>query len=387
MRKKLLIVVGTRPNFIKVTQFKKESELAFPGVFDIKIVHTGQHYDGKMADVFFNQFDLRPDYFLEIPPTSPNSQMSEVMRRLELVIQEFKADLLIVTGDVNSTLAASLTANKMNIPLAHVESGLRSRDRTMPEEINRILTDEISDYLFITEQSGIDNLVREGKKEDQLFFVGNTMIDTMVAYEDKIQASLILEKLEIEKGGYVLMTMHRPATVDHKDELIKLIDLIEDVTELYPLVFPIHPRTVKRLQQFGLQERVNRNNKILLTEPLDYFSFQKLIADCRFVLTDSGGIQEESTYRQVPCLTLRPNTERPSTVQLGTNTLVPFNLEEIHSLIHRIEEGNYKKGIIPPKWDGRATSRILENIYKIFSGGLKKRQYDSIGLSSKRVAK
>lgn len=381
MRKRLLIVVGTRPNFIKVTQFKRIAEQKFEGVFEIKIVHTGQHYDGKMADVFFEQFDLKPDYFLEIPASSPNSQMAEVMHRLELVIQEFKADFIIVTGDVNSTLAASVTANKMNIPLAHVESGLRSRDRTMPEEINRILTDEISDYLFITEQSGLDNLIREGKKEDQLFFVGNTMIDTMVAYEDKIQTSPILEKLQIEKGRYVLMTMHRPATVDHKDELIKLIDLIEDVTKLYPLVFPIHPRTVKRLQQFGLQEKVKQNKKILLTEPMDYFSFQKLIADCRFVLTDSGGIQEESTFRQIPCLTLRPNTERPSTIQLGTNTLVPFDIEEIKNLIYTIEDNRYKKGTIPPKWDGYATHRILEVIADT--------QYNtqSIKPSAKRVQK
>ena len=358
--KKILIIVGTRPNFIKVTQFKKIAERDFPGVFDIKIVHTGQHYDNKMADIFFSQFGLEPDYFLGIPAASPNNQMAEVMLRLEPVIEEFSADLIVVTGDVNSTFAASLTANKMNIPLAHVESGLRSCDRSMPEEINRILTDEISDYLFITEQSGVDNLKKEGKKDDQLFFVGNTMIDTMVAFEDKIKESHILEQLGLDKEAFILMTMHRPATVDHKEGLMKLIQLIEDVTGAYKLVFPIHPRTVNKLEQFDLYDRVKENVQVLLTDPMGYFAFQKLIANCKFILTDSGGIQEESTFRKVPCLTLRPNTERPSTIQIGSNTLVPFDLDEIHKLICAIEEGRYKEGTIPPNWDGKATYRILE---------------------------
>ncbi len=367
--KKLLIVVGTRPNFIKVTQFKKVAEREFPGAFDIKIVHTGQHYDDKMADVFFRQFDLIPDYFLEIPPSTPNSQMAEVMLRLESVIKEFSADVLVVTGDVNSTFAAALTANKMNIPLAHVESGLRSSDRTMPEEINRILTDEISDYLFITEQSGIDNLKKEGKKENQLLFVGNTMIDTMVAFKDKIDKSLILEDLGLKKGNFVLMTMHRPATVDHKEELIKLIQLIEAITESDKLVFPIHPRTVNKLKHFGLYERLDGNNNVLLTEPMGYFAFQKLISECCYILTDSGGIQEESTYQRVPCLTLRPNTERPSTIKIGSNTLVPFDLNEIKRLIYLIKEGEYKKGQIPPLWDGNATYRILEALQEALYDG------------------
>ncbi|MGM0545666.1 MAG: non-hydrolyzing UDP-N-acetylglucosamine 2-epimerase [Bacteroidota bacterium] len=358
--KKLLIVVGTRPNFIKVTQFKRVAEQDFSGVFDIEIVHTGQHYDDKMADVFFEQFDLTPDYFLEIPPSSPNNQMAEVMKRLEPIVQEFQPDMILVTGDVNSTFAASLTANKMNIPLAHVESGLRSGDRTMPEEVNRILTDEISDYLFITEESGMRNLCGNGKTEDQLHFVGNTMIDTMVAFEDKINESPILNKLGLEKGRFVLMTMHRPATVDHKEELLKLVRLIENITQTEKLVFPIHPRTVNNLKNFELYYRISSNRNVILTEPMDYFSFQKLIASCKFILTDSGGIQEESTFRRVPCLTLRPNTERPSTIQIGTNTLVPFDLDEIKRTICSIKAGRYKKGSIPPMWDGKATHRILE---------------------------
>jgi len=300
MISRILIVVGTRPNFIKVTQFKKvNDELGNP--FDIKIVHTGQHYDDKMADVFFRQFELTPDYFLNIPAASANTQMAEIMIRLEKVITEYKPRLIMVVGDVNSTFAAALTANKTGIKIAHIESGLRSFDRTMPEEINRLLTDEITDYFFVTEQSGIDHLIQEKKTEENMFLVGNTMIDTLVAFESKIQSSDILKKLKLEAGKYVLMTMHRPATVDHKEGLTHLIEIIEFITATHHLVFPIHPRTTSKLEHFGLMERISKNTKLLLTEPLDYFSFQKLTADCSFVITDSGGIQEETTFRQVPC--------------------------------------------------------------------------------------
>ena len=212
---KILIVVGTRPNFIKITQFKKVNA-ALGNPFDIKIVHTGQHYDDKMANVFFEQFELEPDFWLEIPAGSPNNQMAEIMLRLEKVILEFEPSLVMVPGDVNSTFAAALTCNKMNVKIAHIESGLRSYDRTMPEEINSILTDEITDYFFITEQSGYDILLKDGKKKEQLFFVGNTMIDTLVAFENKIKKDTVLEKLGLKPKEYVLMTMHRPATVDYR---------------------------------------------------------------------------------------------------------------------------------------------------------------------------
>jgi len=363
MRKKILIVVGTRPNFIKVTQFKKCAE-KYPAL-DIKIVHTGQHYDAKMADVFFEQFDLHPDYFLNIGAASPNTQMAEVMTGLEKTANEFKPDLLMVVGDVNSTFAAALTANKMGIKIAHLESGLRSSDRTMPEEINRILTDEITDFFFITEQSGLDNLKKEGKEPHNLFFVGNTMIDTMVAFNDKIKGSAILSGLQIEKDSFVLMTIHRPATVDVKEELMKLLELIEKVSATYPIVFPVHPRTISNLKKFNLHERFTSIKGLKITEPLDYFAFQKLIADCKFILTDSGGIQEESTFRLKPCITLRPNTERPSTVELGTNVLLPFNLAQIEKSISQIENGSFKKGLVPPMWDGNSTQRIVKILSEI----------------------
>ena len=363
MTKKILIVVGTRPNFIKVTQFKRVAK-NFPEL-DVRIVHTGQHYNKEMAEVFFDQFNLRPDFFLNIPPSTPNTQMAEIMLRLEkLINEEFRPDLMIVPGDVNSTFASALTANKMGIRLAHLESGLRSHDRTMPEEFNRILTDEVSDYYFITEQSGIDNLTREHKRGQQIL-VGNTMIDTMVAFEEEIAKQDILEELELEKGQFVLMTIHRPATVDHEEGLTKLLALIESLSKDQKIVFPIHPRTVKNLERFGLYDQLVANDRLIRTPPMGYFQFQKLVKDCGLIITDSGGIQEESTFRQVPCLTLRPNTERPSTVTEGTNTLIPFDLATIEKYVADIRSGTYKTGAIPRFWDGKATERILKVLSEV----------------------
>lgn len=361
--KRILIVVGTRPNFIKVTQFKKVNQ-SIDSPFDIKIVHTGQHYDDKMAAVFFEQFELTPDFFLNIPAASANTQMAEIMLRLEKIISAFKPDLVMVPGDVNSTFAAALTCNKMGIKIAHIESGLRSFDRTMPEEHNRILTDEITDYFFVTEQSGVDHLVKEGKNKERIFFVGNTMIDTMVAFDHKLEHNTILEKLGVKSKQFVLMTMHRPATVDFKEGLEKLLEVIEYISADHSVVFPIHPRTRHKIKEFELQDKIASLNRLVLTEPLDYFAFQKLILECSYVITDSGGIQEETTFRQIPCLTLRANTERPSTVQIGTNELIPFNLETIKTKVEAIRNGSFKKGVIPPFWDGNSTTRILQTCKK-----------------------
>jgi UDP-N-acetylglucosamine 2-epimerase (non-hydrolysing) len=356
--KKVLIVVGTRPNFIKVTQFRKAAR-EYP-FLEIRIVHTGQHYDNKMADVFFEQFKLVPDFFLNVSPGSANFQMAQIMIGLEEIVSGYKPDLMIVVGDVNSTLAAALTANKMGVALAHLESGLRSHDRSMPEEINRILTDEISDFFFITEQSGMDALIKQGVDQKKCFFVGNTMIDTMVGFHKEITDSTVLERFKLIPQAFVLMTMHRPATVDSEQGLNALLSLIAIVTERQKLVFPVHPRTIKNIKSFGLNERFVNNPNLLITEPLDYFAFQKLIRECKYIITDSGGIQEESTFLQVPCLTLRQNTERPVTVDKGTNELIPFDLSFIQSRIQAIEAGSFKKGSIPPLWDGKATQRIVE---------------------------
>jgi UDP-N-acetylglucosamine 2-epimerase (non-hydrolysing) len=361
--KRILIVIGTRPNFIKVTQFKRVAE-AYSNL-EVKIVHTGQHYDDKMANVFFDQFELRPDYFLNIGAGSPNTQMANIMLGLEKLIENtFRPDIMLVPGDVNSTLAAALTANKLGIKLGHIESGLRSFDRTMPEEINRILTDEITDFYFVTEESGLKHLVKEQKK-GKTYFVGNTMIDTMVAFDQQIDTSSIMGDLKLYSGKFVLMTMHRPATVDNEGELVKLIELVEDLTEKYKVFFPVHPRTNNKLKELGLLDRCIKNENLVISGPIGYFEFQQLVKNCKFIVTDSGGIQEESTYRQVPCITLRPNTERPSTVDIGTNTLLPFNIEKVQEVIKMIENGSYKKGSIPELWDGKATERIIEAILTV----------------------
>ncbi|MDI1355086.1 MAG: UDP-N-acetylglucosamine 2-epimerase (non-hydrolyzing) [bacterium] len=363
--KNIYILIGTRPNFIKVTQFKKVAKKLHP-TFAIKLIHTGQHYDEKMADVFFKQFNLIPDYYLNIKSASANKQIAEIMIKLEDLIFEIgKPDILLVPGDVNSSLAGAIFANKHEIKLGHIESGLRSFDKSMPEEHNRILTDELSDYYFVTEPSGLKHLKNEGKASSKIHYVGNTMIDTMVAYNKEIDESNVLNDLKIGADKFILMTMHRPATVDNKAELEKLIQFIEEVSIKYIVVFPIHPRTIKNAKEFSLYERLISNKNLIATEPLDYFAFQKLVKNCEFILTDSGGIQEESTFRQKPCLTLRPNTERPVTVEEGTNTLLDFDLEKIEEYIQQIEEGTYKKGKIPTLWDGRATERILEVLSKL----------------------
>lgn len=356
--KRILIVVGTRPNFIKVTQFKKVAK-QFPNI-EIKIVHTGQHQTDNMSKIFFEQLKIEVDYYLNVSSTNAVQILSNTMIELEkLIFHTYKPDLILVVGDVTATLAGALTANKMNIQLGHVESGLRSNDREMPEEINRILTDEMADFLFVTEQSGIDNLKKEGKNDNRIHFVGNTMIDTLFAFQNEINSSVILGKLKILPHKYVLMTMHRPATVDKKEGLTKLIELINFLTEKYKVVFPIHPRTVDRMKFFQMEKLIFSNKNLLLLEPLDYFAFQKLIAKSKVVITDSGGIQEETSFCKIPCLTLRPNTERPSTIELGTNEMLPFEIDFLKEKMTLIEKGKYKKGNPIPFWDGKATDRIM----------------------------
>lgn len=356
--KKILISVGTRPNFIKVTQFKRVVESI--GGYDLRFVHTGQHYDRFMSSVFFDQFKLHPDYFLSLESKNPAEQIGEIITKMARLIDNVKPDLMIVPGDVNSTLAAAITANKTGVKLAHLEAGLRSNDPNMPEEVNRILTDGISDLHFTTERSGNENLKLEGK-EGSTHFVGNTMIDTLMHYDDQIQSSDIREKLNVHDGEYFLMTMHRPANVDHLEGLQFLHELLSNLCEQLPVVFPIHPRTVKKLADHGLKSKFDSIPGLVQTQPLGYFAFQKLICGAATVITDSGGIQEESTFRQVPCLTMRTSTERPVTCEIGTNELVEVNLEQILAKIPEIQK---KQGKIPPLWDGRATERVMEVVGK-----------------------
>lgn len=363
--KKLLLVVGTRPNYIKVTGFKKVAEKYYPGKFDIKIVHTGQHFNKAMADDFFQQLDILPDFFLNISQASPNTQMAEIMIRLEKTLMEFIPDWVIVPGDVNSTAAAALCVHKCNFKLAHLESGLRSFDLTMPEEHNRIITDQLSDIFFVTEQSGTDNLLKENKQKEQIYFVGNTMIDALVSFQEQISNRNICQELGVKPNSFVLITMHRPATVDNLEGLNQLSDLLSAISARMPVVFPIHPRTKNKLVEHGLWNVLSGNEKLILTEPLNYFDFQNLILNCKLVITDSGGIQEETTFRKIPCLTLRNNTERPVTVIEGTNTLITFSIPDVLKEIDFINSGNYKSGSIPHLWDGKSTERILETFMQL----------------------
>jgi len=353
-----MVVVGTRPNFIKVTRFKRVA--AERGGWDVRLVHTGQHSDERMSTVFFEQFGLVPDHWLGITGGTPNARMARVMLALEPVLDAERPDTLMVVGDVDSTLAAALTGNKTGTRIAHLESGLRSRDMTMPEEVNRILTDRVTRDFLITEQSGVDNLLAEGAPPEDLHLVGNTMIDTLVAFDDRVQASTVLEELGLGERGHVLMTMHRPATVDDAAGLERLVDLIAGVAKDRPVVFPAHPRTTNNMERFGLSERLRAIDGLRLCGPLDYFAFQKLVATSAFVITDSGGIQEETTFRRVPCLTLRPNTERPVTVTEGTNELITFDPDTVADAIARIVSGRYKKGRVPHLWDGHATERVFD---------------------------
>lgn len=325
-------------------------------------MHTGQHFDHNMAGVFFEQFGLQPDVFLSVEARHEGEKSGETIVALSKVFQELKPDLAIAVGDVNSTLACAVAAQKSGILLAHLESGLRSGDRSMPEEINRVVTDAIADYFFITEQSGIDHLLREGKPLDRMHLVGNTMIDTMVAYDAEIEASTVLNDLQLEAKQYALMTFHRPALVDDVEGLKFLTDLITTLSAFTTLVLPLHPRTRKNLEVHGFANAWKALPQLVVTDPMGYFEFQKLVRDARWVLTDSGGIQEETTYRGVPCLTLRPNTERPITVDLGTNTLVAMQQEQVVDAVRSIEQGAYKKGIVPPLWDGNSTARCLQLI-------------------------
>ena len=301
MKKRIILVVGTRPNFVKITQFKrvanKYSEL------ELKIVHTGQHYDEKMSNIFLKQFNIEVDYFLGISNASANSLIGEIIIKLEKIVIDFKPHLLLCVGDVNSTLAAAICTNKLNIKLGHIESGLRSLDRAMPEEVNRILTDELSDICFVTEKSGIQNLKNIGKTDSQIAFVGNTMIDTLVYFTKEIEASPILEEIQQKKGAYILVTMHRPRNVDNKEALLKIIDLFKNIAQKNNIVFSIHPRTKNSFIKFELLEALNQIKNLKIIVPQNYFSCKKLIKYSLCVITDSGGIQEETTVQQIPCIT------------------------------------------------------------------------------------
>lgn len=350
---KLLVVAGARPNFMKIAPIMWEisRRRAFSGT----LVHTGQHYDTRMSHLFFEQLDIpNPDVHLGVGAGSQATQTAEIISRFEPVVVEYAPDAVVVVGDVTSTIACALTAVKLGVPVAHIEAGLRSRDRSMPEEINRILTDAISDWLFVSENSGVENLRREGAAWDRIFFVGNVMIDTLVACRPKIQAAS-LEHLDVPDGDYGVVTLHRPSNVDDPKALERLLSALRRVQAKIPLVFPVHPRTRKALESAG-----NHVGNIRLIEPLGYLEFMSLVGGSKLVLTDSGGIQEETTFMGIPCITLRDNTERPSTVTQGTNILVGQDATAIANTVYRILDEGPRHSQTPPLWDGQASARILD---------------------------
>jgi UDP-N-acetylglucosamine 2-epimerase (non-hydrolysing) len=360
--KTVISVVGARPNFMKVAPIHRAFAAYADSVRHL-ICHTGQHYDARMSDAFFQDLNMpEPHTFLGVGSGSHAEQTARVMVEFEKVCLQEKPDLVIVVGDVNSTIACVLTAAKLHIPTAHVEAGLRSGDRTMPEEINRIATDAISDYCFVTEQSGMDHLREAGYPAHRTFFVGNTMIDSLHYALPMSEQSSILHDLGILKQGYVLATLHRPSNVDDATQLRMLLELFAEISSERDIVFPVHPRTRKKAEEFGLQPLLESHPRIRLIEPQGYISFLALMKNADYVMTDSGGIQEETTALGIPCLTLRTTTERPSTVDLGTNILIPPTEEALHDEVRALHRGQRKRGTVPPLWDGHAAERIAEII-------------------------
>jgi len=352
-------IVGARPNFIKMAPILKELA-RYPNRFQPILVHTGQHYDAKMSDVFFRDLDMpAPDHYLGVGAGTQAQQTGAIMERFDELCGRVKFDRVLVVGDVTSTFACAVSATKRGIPVDHVEAGLRSFDRTMPEEINRILTDAIADLFFVTEPSGVANLLREGHSERKIKLVGNVMIDSLLSHLDKARGLEKWRSFSLSRGGYALVTLHRPSNVDDAERLHEIVACLGQVSERIPVVFPVHPRTRKNLGG------AVSSSSLLFCEPLGYLDFLSLMAGAALVATDSGGIQEETTALGIPCLTLRYNTERPITVQEGTNTLLGDDLGKLVARTSEISEGKYKAGTVPQLWDGQASQRIVDILCRL----------------------
>lgn len=370
---KLILVAGARPNFMKIAPLMhtlKDNELIQP-----ILVHTGQHYDEKMSNLFFKQLEIPvPDINLEVGSASHAVQTARIMESFEKVCINLRPNMILVVGDVNSTAACTLVASKLGIQTAHYEAGLRSFDRSMPEEINRLVTDAICDYYFTTSEDADENLKREGIDGSKVFMVGNLMIDTLIRNLPKIDSAgflldVINKPQQIKMGidfmakNYGVMTFHRPSNVDSKANLSALTEIIVNLSDRIPLIFPIHPRTYKNLEQFELLDKINAAKNLFLTTSLGYFEFVSLVSSASFVLTDSGGLQEETTYLNIPCLTIRSNTERPITITEGSNKLI--SIHQIEEEITAILAGEGKTGKVPKFWDGNTAERIV-NVLESF---------------------
>ncbi len=360
---KILNVVGARPNFMKIAPLIRDMNARKDRIEHL-LVHTGQHYDKSMSDDFFVQLGIpQPDVNLGIGSASHAQQTAKILTAFESVLVEHNPDMVVVVGDVNSTMACALVAAKSGVKVAHVEAGLRSFDRTMPEEINRILTDALSDLLFTTEEAGNENLRREGIPQEKIFFVGNVMIDTLVHCLAAMPPGPPHPGLE--KKEYAVITLHRPSNVDHPEILKVMLRAFQDISKNLRLVIPLHPRTRVNIERFGLSDALRTlEENAVVTGPAGYVDMLRLVKDSRMVITDSGGIQEETTYLGVPCITLRANTERPSTVTLGTNTLVGSDTGKLLRAVERVMLNSHVRGTIPPLWDGHASERIVEHLLR-----------------------
>jgi UDP-N-acetylglucosamine 2-epimerase (non-hydrolysing) len=353
----ILIVVGARPNLMKVAPLI-EAFKHYPHL-RARLVHTGQHYDAAMSDIFFAELGLpAPDAHLGTGSGTHAEQTARTMLAFEPVLRELRPDLVVVVGDVNATIACALVAAKLAVPLAHVEAGLRAFDRTMPEEINRTLTDQLADLCFTPSADADENLRREGIPETRIFRVGNIMVDTLMRFRDAAMRRAAPRRLGLAPGGYAMLTLHRPSNVDAAPALGGLVAALAAIQEWLPIGFPVHPRTRERLREFGLWERLAALPGVRLLDPLGYLDTLGLLAQARLVLTDSGGVQEETTVLGVPCLTLRPNTERPATVTSGTNRVIGNDPGRVVAEVDRILRGDQPRGAIPPLWDGRTAERI-----------------------------
>ncbi|HZS51625.1 MAG TPA: UDP-N-acetylglucosamine 2-epimerase (non-hydrolyzing) [Bryobacterales bacterium] len=351
---KLACIAGARPNFVKMAALVAEIRRR-PGL-QYQLIHTGQHYSAEMSASFFSDLNIPPpDVNLDVGSGTSLWQTAEIMKRLEPVLNQSRPDVILVVGDVNSTLAGALAGVKLGIPVAHVEAGLRSFDRSMPEEINRVLTDAISDFLFVSEPSGEKNLLAEGVPREKIFFSGNVMIDTLLRFQKKAEMSDVLARLGLRAGEYAVATLHRPSNVDRADALAGLMKALTEIARRLPVIFPVHPRTEQMLKT--LQPG---SDGVVLISPLGYLDFLHLVSHACLVLTDSGGIQEETTILQVPCLTLRTNTERPVTIAEGTNILVGGDPAHIVEAAIAALESPRGRSRVPERWDGRASERILD---------------------------
>jgi len=359
---KVINVAGARPNFMKVAPIVAAMKLRH-AEFQPALVHTGQHYDAMMSDAFFRDLDIpEPNLYLGVGSGTHAAQTAAIMQAFEPVVETEKPDWVIVVGDVNSTIACALVCAKLGVKVAHVEAGLRSRDRTMPEEINRLLTDQIADLLFTPSQDADANLRAEGIPGERIRFVGNIMIDSLLANLDRAKRSTVRKDLDLDNRNYAVLTLHRPSNVDEKISFGRILSALEEIARLVPIVFPAHPRTRKMIEELGLAGRVERIKGLLVLDPVGYLDFLQLLSNACLVLTDSGGIQEETTVLGVHCITLRENTERPITVDMGTNTIAGTDATRIITAANRALDNPRNKSTlrIPPLWDGRTADRILD---------------------------